>query len=50
MGQFMDMEEALMKENENLIDKLGFWRLKKLTISFRFLKKIGYPLVSVFFN
>jgi len=24
MGQFMDMEEALMEENENLIDKLGF--------------------------
>jgi hypothetical protein len=35
MGQFMDMEETLMKENENLIDKLGFWRLKKLTIDFR---------------
>jgi hypothetical protein len=39
MGQFMDMEEALMKKNENLIDKLGFWRLNKLTIDFR-LKKM----------
>jgi hypothetical protein len=24
MGQFIDIEEALMEETENLIDKLGF--------------------------
>ncbi len=27
MGQFMEMEEALMKENEELIDKLGLLKL-----------------------
>jgi hypothetical protein len=41
------MEEALMKENENLIDKLGFWRLNKLTIDFRWFFKKN-QLVSFF--
>jgi hypothetical protein len=26
MGQFMEMEEGLMEENEDLIKKVGFWR------------------------
>jgi hypothetical protein len=35
MGQFMDMEEALMEESDDLIDKVGLWRLRKLTIDSR---------------
>ncbi len=30
MGQFMDMEEALMEENEDLIDKVGLLEIKEI--------------------
>jgi hypothetical protein len=33
-GQFMNMEEALMEENEDLIDKVGFWEMKEIDIRF----------------
>ncbi len=46
----MDMEEALMEENENLIDKLGFWRLKKLTINFSLFYFFVIHLLVFFFG
>ncbi len=30
MGQFMDMEEALMEKNEDLIDKVGLLEIKEI--------------------
>jgi len=30
MGQFMDMEEALMEENEDFIDKVGLLEIKEI--------------------
>ncbi len=33
-GQFMNMEEALMEENEDLIDKVGLLEIKEIDTPF----------------
>jgi hypothetical protein len=34
MKQFMDMEEALMEENENVIEQIGLLELEESNIRF----------------
>ncbi len=45
----MNMEEALMEENEDLIDKVGFLEIKEIDIPFYVILFICYALVSFLF-
>jgi hypothetical protein len=44
----MNMEDALMEENEGLIVRLGFWTLKKIAIDYREMF-LGFGSMSKFF-
>ncbi len=45
----MNMEEAFMEENEDLIDKVGLLETKEIDTQFYVIFKICYALVSFLF-